>query len=155
MRFIIILVALVGCATIHRPEGEKPPVVTYFGTAKGATAIIDAQRSFDLADTAMDKGLPVSLQKTDEFVGFSSNTYGYTSGLYGYAPADVVSTTNGWYTGTGQGSSLPRLGTTVVASVTDTSGKIVPCPTGRPSANVAEQAACARADVKLVMAQAK
>ncbi len=150
MRFFIPL-ALVGCATIHQPVGEEPPVVTYFGTAKGAVDIVEAQRSFDLAQAAMDKGQPVNLQMTDTFVGFTTgNGYVTGSGLYGYAPADVVSTTSGWYMGTGQGGSLPRLGTTVVQNVSH-DNSLVPCPKDRKRANPAEQAACAEEDVTLAL----
>ena len=158
----LILAVLAGCATIHRPVGEEPPVVTYFGTAKGATEIVDAQRSFDLADTAMDKGVPVSLVRSDDFTGFSAgNSYGVYSGAGGYAAADVVSTMSGWYMPTGQGGSLPTLGTTVVATVPDASQKIVPlpdasqkivpCPKDSVRRTVGEQVACIENDMTRVM----
>ncbi len=153
---LLILAALVGCAIIHKPVGEESPVVTYFGTAKGATEIVDAQRSFDLADTAMEKNMPVSLVRSDDFTGFSAgNSYGVYPGTGGYAAADVVSTMSGWYTGTGAGSSLPTLGTTVVASVPAGDGKIVPCPEGRDRVSVAEQAACAEIDAGRAFAALK
>lgn len=153
MRFLIFML-LTSCATIHKTEGEQPPVVTYFGTAQGATDIIDAQRSFDLAHTAMDKGLPVSLTKTDEFVGFTAgNSYVTGPGIGGYAPADVVSTQNGWYVPTGQGSSLPKLGTQVVENPS-LNNTIVPCPKGVRQ-TPAEQAACAEVDASLAIAHIK
>lgn len=153
MRFFII-VALVGCATIHEPVNEKPPVVTYWGTARGAEIIVKAQdvHPYDLAQTAMDKDMPVSLQKTDEFVGFNAGySYVMGPGLGGYASADVISTQNGWYVPTGQGSSLPKLGTPVVVPETD----IVPCPKGRVRTTAAQQAACAEQNSSLIITHLK
>ncbi|MFA4845832.1 MAG: hypothetical protein WC654_04715 [Patescibacteria group bacterium] len=160
MRYFIFT-AFMGCATIHQPVGEDPPVVTYVGTAQGAALIIDAQntRPYDLAESAMEKGMSPSLTRTDDFVGFSAgNSYGYGvyPGLGGYASADVVSTTDGWYAPTGFGSSLPRLGTTVVAGVHgNASDGIVPCPTGRRRSTVAEQAACTEIDAKIALTRTK
>lgn len=146
MRFLI-LSALVGCATIHQTSGEESPVVNYIGTAHGAAILAKAQdqRPYDLAQSAMDKGQPVSLTRTDDLVQFNAS-YGW--GVYpatgGYAPADVISTQDGWYAPTGLSGSLPTLGTTVVTSVhTDASDGIVPCPTDHKRRTVAEQAACA------------
>ena len=157
MRFLI-LVTLVGCATIRKPsDPEDPPVVTYVGTAEGAALLIQAQdtRPYDLAEDAMEKGMTTSLQKTDDSVSFSAgSSYQNVQGQGGYAPADVVSTPNGWYAPTGAGSSLPTLGTTVVASVpTDAAGsKIVECPKAREPETVAEQAAFADAEVARALA---
>ncbi|MBI5794436.1 hypothetical protein HZA87_05170 [Candidatus Uhrbacteria bacterium] len=154
----LIFLALVGCATIHKPVGEEAPVITYWGTARGAATIADAERSYDLAQSAMDKGVPTSLLKSDDTVMFSAgNGYGY--GVYqgpgGYAPPDIVSTPGGWYAPSGLKGSLPTLGTMVVVSTsespasvpTDTSGGIVPCPK-YIRRTVAEQAACAERDAK-------
>lgn len=153
----LLIMAFTGCATIHKPvDPEDKPVVTYVGTAQGAALLIQAQDTgpYDLAKDAMEKGQPVSLQKTDDSVSFSAGS-GY-SGYWetgGYAPPDVVSTPDGWYVPTGFSGSLPRLGTTVVASVPpDTAiNKIVECPKNRERATVAEQAACNEVDVARAM----
>ncbi|MFA4846123.1 MAG: hypothetical protein WC654_06220 [Patescibacteria group bacterium] len=165
---VLVLMTLVSCATVRKPsDPEGPPVVTYVGTAQGAALIIDAQntRPYDLAESAMEKGMPTTLTKTDESVNFSAgNSYGYGVSPGGYAPADVVSTTGGWYAPTGFQGSLPPLGTTVVTSQSDglagvptdtTANKIVPCPPDRAPATVAEQAACATSDVDRAMQAVK
>jgi hypothetical protein len=146
MRFFLLM-ALVGCATIHKPVApEDEPVVTYFGTASGAATIVRAQGSIDLAHDAMDNGLSPALMNTDRLMSFTAgSTYpGYASGSWGYAPVDVTSTVGGWYAPTGYGSSLPKLGTTVTDGAK--SGMIVPCPKGRDRTTPAEQAACAEID---------
>ncbi|MBI4437795.1 hypothetical protein HY631_02485 [Candidatus Uhrbacteria bacterium] len=137
------MLAAFGCAVIHPPVGSEPAVVTYLGPARGAVGIIEAQdgRPYSLAQSALDKGYPVSLVKSKGFVGFAASPgYAIGPGLPGYVSADVVSTPGGWYMPTGVGSSLPPLGAPVADALPWSS--IAKCPRGRDPATAAEQSAC-------------
>lgn len=164
MRFILIVLVLfaTGCATMHRGvDGEVE--ASYAGpSARAAAVLVGAtdSRPFDMVEDAMDKGMTTSLRRgRDGDVSFSAgygySGYGYVGGNIGYAAPDIVSTPGGWYAQTNAGSSLPVLGQRVVGSTPSTTSPaasdLVPCPTDRPVANVAEQAACTSAEHKALV----
>lgn len=152
----VVFAALQGCAHISHQDPQTGLEVTYTGPAQGATALIEAvdDRPYDLAETAMDKGMATSLSRDEDGVRFSAG-YGYThsagGSVGGYAaPNTGYIPGQGFVTGPPQ-SSLPLLATSVVRTGVPTlhagDQPIVPCPTDRDPTTVPEQAACAAAGV--------
>lgn len=150
--FMFIAVLMGGCATVQHKDPETGLEVTYTGGVHGAVEVVRATdgRPYDLAETAMDKGMATSLARdTDGDVRFSAG-YGYAPGVPGTSPGGYAAPTTGYVPGygwvsTGQTGGLPPLvGPTTTGQSPVTTGQgLVPCPRGRPPANVAEQAACA------------
>lgn len=158
--FLIAVVALAGCATVHHTDPNHGLEVTYTGPAHGAAALIEATNDTDehalkLAGDAVDKGMSTSVRITDDSVSISAG-YGYVPGQGGSVGGFAQANTGfipgqGFVTGPPQ-SSLPPLATSVVVTgvpnAQATGGAIVPCPTDRLPQTVPEQAACAAAGVK-------
>ncbi len=164
MRFIIpfLFAVLCGCATMHRsPDGEVE--ASYTGpSAIAAARLVNSTdgRPYGLAEKAMSEGMTTNLRRASDgsiVFGAGYGYYGYGA-VGGYAPADVVSV-GGWYARSGAGSTLPVLGQSVVSSVpsvgVSTTSNIVPCPTDRTAATVAEQAACISAEHKSLVKSLK
>lgn len=150
MRNILILIAmtLTGCATVHKTL-EDGTTVTYNGHARGAATVLDAanERPYDLADTAMDKGMNTSLQTRD-----TRFTAGYgvpnSSASGGYAPGTVTYVPGQGVVRTGAMESLPTLATTtVVTGIPPSQSLALPattgCPEGREPIGTDEVARCA------------
>jgi hypothetical protein len=158
--FVLVALSTSGCAVMHRGV-DGAVEISYAGpSARAAAELVGVtdSRPYDMAETAMDRGMVTSLRRgSDGSVGFSAGYgyggYGYVGGNTNYAAPDIVSVPGGWYAPTGAGSSLPVLGQTVVSGIPADSGtsRIVPCPTDRPVANVAEQAACTSVDFRALL----
>lgn len=152
--FLVVLVVstLSGCATMNLlPDGELR--ASYAGpsaSAAGHLARAVDGRPYSLAGQAMENGLSPSLRMSDHGVVFNVHASGFYYDPMGYALPDIVSV-DGWYARTGAGHVLPRLGETVVADMPfddiDVQSGIVVCPKDRIRRTVAEQAACAEADI--------
>jgi len=168
--FLVFLFAILtaGCATVRHVNPETGLEVTYSGTAHGAATVVHAadSRPFNLADKALDKGVPVSLVRDAEGdVRFSAGqSYSYGSGQQtGYAPGTVTYVPGVGLVSTGApASGLPTLATPSNTPITSgvpgaqsSSVAIVPCPMNRSVLTVAEQSACNDQHINALMRSAR
>jgi hypothetical protein len=154
MEKVVLLAFLAGCAHVKPETGE----VWYLGTAEGAVKVLSAsdERPYDLAESAMDKGMSTGLTRDAQgHVRFwAGNGYGYGATTMGdgtVAPTGYYAPGQGLVPTPGMGR-LPALGVHGTSDVSNVeSMRIVPCPTDRSPKDPHEQAACAVDNVGSLM----
>ncbi|TAL50725.1 hypothetical protein EPN81_01960 [Patescibacteria group bacterium] len=158
--FMVAVVALAGCTTLHHQDPKTGLEVTYTGPASDAVELVHATdpRPFEMAQQAMEEGMVTSLARDADgdvrfqagypYSGYSlgGNVGGYAQGNVGFVPGQ------GFVVGPPI-STLPPLSTQVVVGVSAQTGDgaIVPCPKDRKPRTVAEQAACALLSAKTAL----
>lgn len=165
---LFLVATLAGCAHISHQDPQTGLELNYTGPAHGAVELVRAtdERPYDLAEEAVDKGMGTSLVRAaDGDVRFNAGYgyAGYISGgnVGGFAQARTNTRYipgQGFVVDPQVGSTLPVLAMPPVViglppgrqtqGIMTGGGAIVPCPTDRLPATVAEQSACAAAGVR-------
>ena len=157
--FVLLAVALSGCATVRLTDPKSGVQVSYIAGSHNAVEFVHAmdERPYELASEAIDNGMSTSLAREGDgdvrfSAGYGYSGYGSSGSVGGYAaPNTGFIPGQGFVTGPPV-STLPPLATSVVVTgvpQTQATGQaIVPCPTDRLPQSVPEQAACAAAGVR-------
>jgi len=137
-----------------QPERTTSVTLTYAGGSDGARDLVRARQPGEIAQTAINKGMPATLSGGNVQAGWNGfgMPFGMGYGNFSQMPSGPMSAMmlSGMVAQNGGMGYLPPLaqpiynvqaappGTVVVASQ-----QMAPCPEGRAPQNVAEQASCA------------